>query len=98
MVGISVVGQLERQVKSVSNFENNSRNKNRPSILGHSFFCMPRTQNDAPQSQLSPGEVSRRSVQFGGVGALAKRRHAMLCKEGADFRTFSHWIPHFRNS
>ena len=27
MVGISVVGQLERQVKSVSNFENNSRNE-----------------------------------------------------------------------
>jgi hypothetical protein len=39
VVGISVVGQLERQVKSVSNFENNSRNKNRPSIFGHSFFA-----------------------------------------------------------
>jgi hypothetical protein len=29
-------------------------------------------------------------VQFGGVGALAKRRHAMLCKEDADFRIFPH--------
>ena len=70
MVGISVVGQLERQVKSVSNFENNSRNKNRPSILGHSFFCMPRTQNDAPQSQLT----SWRS--FTSIRAVWRRRRA----------------------
>ena len=34
-----VFPSLERQVKSVSNFENNSRNKNRPSIFGHSFFA-----------------------------------------------------------
>ena len=34
----------------------------------------------ASWSQLRPGEVACHSVQCGGVGALAKRRHAMLPK------------------
>ena len=41
------------------------------------FFALTRS-NYASWSQLRPGEVSRHSVECGGVGALAKRRQAML--------------------
>ena len=64
-------------VYSLSNPEVLSSILNGGSFL---FVCIPRKQNDAPQSQLRPGEVSHRSVHCGGVGALAKRRHALLRK------------------
>ena len=43
------------------------------------FYALTRS-NYASWSQLHPREVSRHSVECGGVGALAKRRHAMLPK------------------
>ena len=47
---------------------------------GTFFFLICEHTRRRPWSKLRPGEVSRRSVQCGGVGALAKRRHAMLAK------------------
>ena len=70
MVGISVVGQLERQVKSVSNFENNSRNKNRPSILGHSFFL------HAENTERRPTVSAESWRSFTSIRAVWRRRRA----------------------
>ena len=47
---------------------------------GTFFFLYVSTQGDVPWSQLRAIEVLHRSVRRGGVGALAKRRHAMLAK------------------
>ena len=51
-----------------------------PGKINLLFFYSLTRSIYASWSQLRPGEVSRHSVQCGGVGALAKRRHAMLPK------------------
>ena len=45
------------------------------------FFCTLRTWGDASWSQLRPGEVSHRSVKFGGVGGAVGEHRIDECQK-----------------